>query len=502
VLGLANGGGTGVEELADDPLDGGVEVICHLVDEADPQRRLGAEAFAGEEVAPRGSGADPGQHERGDHRRNDPQLDLREAEGRVRRRDRDVRARCQPAAAAEAIALNPGNDGDGGGVDRLEHAEEPKRVLDVLLVGEVDRGALPLHVRACAEALALPGEHHGARITDVGEGVSERSDQRSVEGVPPFRPGDRHAKNLHLPFDSEHAHERELKVRSMLVGALAAAVTPLRDGGSALDEEAFESYVDFLVAGGLDGLLALGTTGEGILLSPGERQRAAELFVATARGRIQVAIHCGAQTTSTTVELARHAGEAGADAVAVIAPPYFQLDEAALLAHFEAAAHAAAPVPFYVYEFERASGYSVPPGLVERLRESAPNLAGLKVSDRPFDRVAPYLIEGLDVFIGAESLIAQGLDAGAAGAVSGLAAAFPEPVAAVVRAPSAERANRLGELRRRFDRVPRHAALKFILGRRGVPVQEDVRAPLRGLTGEERTQLETWLESSSPVQVQ
>ena len=53
----------------------------------------------------------------------------------------------------------------------------------------------------------------------------------------------------------------------MLKGALAAAVTPLRDEGEALDEDAFAPYVEYLAAGGLDGILALGTTGEGILLS-------------------------------------------------------------------------------------------------------------------------------------------------------------------------------------------------------------------------------------------
>ena len=66
----------------------------------------------------------------------------------------------------------------------------------------------------------------------------------------------------------------------MLRGALAAAVTPLRDDGAALDEEAFRPYLDFLAAAGLDGILALGTTGEGILLSAAERRRAAELFLA------------------------------------------------------------------------------------------------------------------------------------------------------------------------------------------------------------------------------
>ena len=275
----------------------------------------------------------------------------------------------------------------------------------------------------------------------------------------------------------------------MLRGVLAASVTPLRDGGAALDEDAFGPVVDFLAAGGMDGLLAMGTNGEGILLSLPERRRAAVRFVAASGGRLQVGVHCGAQTTADTVALAAHAAEAGADAVAVIAPPYFLLDDASLLEHFAAAARACEPLPFYVYEFERASGYAVPPQVLERLRERAPNLAGLKVSDRPWEKFAPYLVEGLDVFVGPESLIAQGMAAGASGAVSALASAFPEMVVAAVRGEDAD----VGGLRDHIERFPRHAALKHVLGLRGVAVREDVRAPLRGLTGEERAGLEAGL---------
>src|SRR5919108_2848615 len=275
----------------------------------------------------------------------------------------------------------------------------------------------------------------------------------------------------------------------MIKGALAAALTPLRDEGSALDEDAFAPYLGFLADGGLDGILALGTTGEGILLSVPERKRAAEVFLASADGRLQVAVHCGAQTSADTVALAEHAAAAGADAVAVIAPPYFRLDAEALLEHFRRAARACAPTPFYLYEFEAVSGYPIPLEVVARLREDASNLAGLKVSDAPFEKVQPYLVEGLDVFVGAEALLAQGLGAGAAGAVSGLAAAFPAEVAEVARAPSPDGARRVGALRAGIERFPRHAALKLLVGRRGVPVREDVRAPLRGLTSAERDEL-------------
>jgi dihydrodipicolinate synthase/N-acetylneuraminate lyase len=277
-----------------------------------------------------------------------------------------------------------------------------------------------------------------------------------------------------------------------LEGALAASVTPLRDAGGDLDEGAFEPLVDFFVDAGLDGVLALGTAGEGILLEEHERRLAADLFLQAADNRLQVAIQCGAQTTAETVALAAHAAEVGADAVVVIGPPYFRLDERAQYAHFLAAALACSPLPFYVYEFESTSGYAVAPAVLERLRDDATNLAGLKVSDTPFERFSRYLLPDLDIFVGPEALIHEGLAAGAVGAVSALASAFPRDVAAVVRNPTSDGAARLAELRAFVERYPRQAALKRLLARQGVPVREDVRAPLRGLTVEEREELDAW----------
>lgn len=278
----------------------------------------------------------------------------------------------------------------------------------------------------------------------------------------------------------------------MLKGALAATVTPLRENGEEVDEDAFLPLVELYVRSGLDGILALGTAGEGILLSVEERRRVADLFLQAADRRLDVAIQCGAQTTTDTVALALHAAETGADAVVVIGPPYFKLDEKAQLSHFLAAAEAAAPLPFYVYEFESTAGYAIAPAVLERLREHAPNVAGLKVSDTPYERFRRYLLPGLDVFVGPEALLFEGLAGGAVGAVSALAAAFPSEVAAVVREPTREGAERLGELRAFVERFPRQAALKHLLGLRGVPVREDVRAPLRPLTADERDELTAW----------
>jgi dihydrodipicolinate synthase/N-acetylneuraminate lyase len=157
-------------------------------------------------------------------------------------------------------------------------------------------------------------------------------------------------------------------------------------------------------------------------------------------------------------------------------------------------------VPFFLYEFEARSGYAIPQPVIARLRETAPNLAGLKVSDTPFDRVQPYLVEGLDIFIGSEPLLPQGLAEGAAGTVSGLAAAFPEYVARLYREPEANGAvDVVAALRDALQQFQFNASVKAALAWRGVPVAGDVRAPLLPLGESERAALEARLEELTAV---
>ena len=278
-----------------------------------------------------------------------------------------------------------------------------------------------------------------------------------------------------------------------IAGTLAAAVTPLCETGQRLDEAAFEPLLGFYRQSGIDGLLVLGTTGEGILLSAQERRRVAERAVELA-GELRVIVHCGAQTTAETAALAAHAADCGADGVAVIAPPYFGFSAAELLEHFASAAAACAPLAFYVYEYAERSGYAVPVTVVESLAERASNLVGMKVSDAPFRRLEPYLQIGLDVFVGAEAVIAEGMAAGAVGAVSGVAAAFPEAVRAAVEDPTPENLTRVISLRTALSELPFQASVKTALGLRGVPVRPDVRAPLLPLSEAEGRRLRTGLE--------
>jgi dihydrodipicolinate synthase/N-acetylneuraminate lyase len=260
----------------------------------------------------------------------------------------------------------------------------------------------------------------------------------------------------------------------------------MREGGRALDLESVGTLARFLADGGLDGVLVAGTTGEGVLLSVDERRELTDRWLRERPDGFAVAVHAGAQTTLDTVALAAHAQEAGADAVAVIAPPYFHLDTVELVDHLVSAANACQPVPFYLYEFAVRSGYAIRIDVIDRVRERAPNLVGLKVSDQPFDAVEPYLLGGLDVFIGQEPLTLEGMAAGAVGAVSGLATAWPDVVAGLVHDRDEFAHQRVTVLRDNMAGLPFHGALKAVLSDRGVLTSDDVRPPLRRLTEAER----------------
>ena len=268
-------------------------------------------------------------------------------------------------------------------------------------------------------------------------------------------------------------------------GTFAAPVTPLKHDGQ-VDLEAIPHLVGWLADRGVDGVLALGTTGEGVLLNPKERRVVAEAFITASRSRLHVIVHCGAQSTQSTVGLAEHALSSGAGGVAVIAPPYYPFDDQSLVSHFVAAAHACDPLPFYIYEFAARSGYPVPLSVIREVRDTAPNLVGLKVSDSPWEKVEPYMRLGLKSFIGTESFLKQALPLDAVGAVSGIAAALPEAVVAAVANPTEEWMNRLERIRHLLGQFPFQAALKYLLTLRQVPITDELRAPLRRLDISER----------------
>ena len=194
------------EEVFHDALRGATGVLGHLRHEPDPERDVGAEALPGKEVAARRL-ADPSQDERRDDRGDDPKSHFGEPEDGVRPGDRDVRARDETRPSAERMPVDDADDRGSAGVDRLEHAVQAHRVLDVLLVRQIDGRPLPLDVGSGAEARTLAGEDDGTRVAHVAEGFVQLRDERGVERVPALRAGERHAKDVPVPLDLQRAHE-------------------------------------------------------------------------------------------------------------------------------------------------------------------------------------------------------------------------------------------------------------------------------------------------------
>src|SRR3978361_1541020 len=117
-------------------------------------------------------------------------------------------------------------------------------------------------------------------------------------------------------------------------GVLPALITPFRDG--AVDEDAFVRLVERQIAGGVHGLVPVGTTGKNATLSHDEHRRVVELCVKTAAGRVPVIAGAGSTSTSKAIELAGPASQVGADAALVVTPYCNRPSQEGLYAHYAA----------------------------------------------------------------------------------------------------------------------------------------------------------------------
>jgi len=157
-------------------------------------------------------------------------------------------------------------------------------------------------------------------------------------------------------------------------GVFPALVTPFRDG--AVDEEAFVRLVERQIAGGVHGLVPVGTTGETATLSHDEHRRVVELCVKTAAGRLPVVAGAGSNSTAEAIELARHAKAVGADAALVVTPYYNRPSQEGLYAHF-AAINEAVQLPVLVYNVPSRTSVDISNETLARLAK-LPNIVGIK----------------------------------------------------------------------------------------------------------------------------
>src|SRR5690349_370596 len=172
-------------------------------------------------------------------------------------------------------------------------------------------------------------------------------------------------------------------------GVLPALVTPFRDG--AVDEDAFVRLVERQIAGGVHGLVPVGTTGESATLSHEEHRRVVELCVKTARGRVPVIAGAGSNSTAEAIELVQHAKTVGADAALVVTPYYNRPSQEGLYAHY-AAINEAVQLPVLVYNVPARTSVDISNATLARLSK-LPNIVGIKDATGDLGRASLQRVE-------------------------------------------------------------------------------------------------------------
>ncbi len=160
----------------------------------------------------------------------------------------------------------------------------------------------------------------------------------------------------------------------MLQGSIVALITPFRNG--AVDEKAFQDFVDWQVGQGTHGLVPCGTTGESPTLSHAEHKRVVELCVEAAKKRVPVVAGTGSNSTEEAIDFTRHAEKAGADAALVVCPYYNRPTQEGLYQHFKAI-HDAVELPIIIYNIPIRTAVDMSVATMARLAQ-LPNIVGVK----------------------------------------------------------------------------------------------------------------------------
>lgn len=263
-------------------------------------------------------------------------------------------------------------------------------------------------------------------------------------------------------------------MRRKIRGIIPPVITTFDKNGK-FDEKAQREVISFLVDK-VQGFYVCGTYGSGPLMSVEERKRVAEVVIDEVAGRVPVIVHVGTAATDFSVELAKHAEKAGADAIASVPPIYYGHKEPEVERHFKALLDAVS-VPVFVYNNPKTTGVAISPTFLRRLVEIG--VTGVK--DSSFDIMIFYdyirIIDKQDFIpiIGTEALLLPAVAMGAHGSVAGLANAFPEPVVELFNAAAAGEVDRARLLQLKVTKMreimhlgPTIPMIQALLRKRGV----------------------------------
>jgi 4-hydroxy-tetrahydrodipicolinate synthase len=276
-----------------------------------------------------------------------------------------------------------------------------------------------------------------------------------------------------------------------LEGVYSVLPTPFADNGD-VDEASLRRVVELFIAAGVNGVTALGVTGEVARLDDGERAKVLEIVVDQVAGRIGVVAGTSADGTRTCIQYSRHAKAAGATAVMVSPPRMPKLNSEAVVRHYIALAEAV-DVEIVVQDYPPISGYAMEPALLARVAREIPRARTIKLEDPPTPFKTSRILEqaaGLDVRIfgglGGVFLLEE-LMAGATGAMTGFA--FPEVLVKIVAQYQAGDIDSAADvfyravplMRFEFQEGIGMAIRKEVLRRRGALTNAATRAPAAGL---------------------
>ena len=169
----------------------------------------------------------------------------------------------------------------------------------------------------------------------------------------------------------------------MFQGSYVALITPFSNGS--IDETKFQSFVEWQITEGTDGLVPCGTTGESSTFSHGEHERVIDLCVEVARGRVPVLAGAGSNATEEAISLTRHAKQAGADGSLQVTPYYNKPTQEGLYRHFKAI-HDAVDLPLVIYNIPGRRVVDLSVDTMARLAK-LPNVVGVKAASN--DPVRP-----------------------------------------------------------------------------------------------------------------
>lgn len=221
--------------------------------------------------------------------------------------------------------------------------------------------------------------------------------------------------------------------KSSLKGIVVPIITPI-DENERINEQKMRAQVDFVIDGGVSGILAFGSNGEFYMVEEDEQEKALRIMIDQARGRVPVFMGIGAISTTKCIRIAKMAEAAGADAISVLQPMFLKPTEEELFNHFKAIADSV-NLPMLLYNNPGRTGYTMSGNLVEKLAHEVPNIVGMKDSSGDMTQTAEFIRRNRDVdfkvFGGKDTLIYSSMCLGAAGSVCTTANFVPELICSI-----------------------------------------------------------------------